>query len=407
MEDRLSRVELLAPAGNMECLKTALYFGADAVYMSGKRFGLRAFADNFTQEELKEAAQYAHERGKKVYVTVNAVARSSELEDLQEYIFEIKNAGVDAAIISDPALIGMCKKADLEIHLSTQVSTQNYLSARFWGEQGIARVVAAREATLSDITQMCQNNPQGPEIEVFVHGAMCVAYSGRCLLSSVLTKRSGNRGECAQPCRWEYVIREANMPDIPIQEDERGTYLLNSKDLMMLPHIPELVRSGVKSLKIEGRMKSAYYVACVVNAYRRALDAFYDHPESYETDSVLVRELELSATRQFCTGFYFDEHAKGAQDTEKGFRERGYIFCAVVKGVREDGLVCIEQRNRFFTGDTVAVLSPNKPFSQFIVGEFVTEKGESRLSAPHPQEILYIDSPVKLKAGDILRLCEV
>lgn len=270
------KVELLSPAGNMECLQTALNYGADAVYLAGKQYGLRAFSDNFGMDELAQAVELAHGSNKKIYVTVNAIMRETDMEGLYEYLCALREVGADAVILSDPGVLTLAKKAGMEIHLSTQASTSNALAASFWYEAGVKRIVVAREMSLKEIAVMRRNTPPDMEIEAFIHGAMCIAYSGRCLLSSVLTGRSGNKGMCAQPCRWEYSISEAGYPgqEFPIMEDERGTYILNSKDLMMIEHIGKMIDAGICSFKIEGRMKSAYYVGCVTNAYRRAVDAY-------------------------------------------------------------------------------------------------------------------------------------
>lgn len=402
-----NKIELLAPAGNMECLRAALYFGADAVYLAGKKFGLRAFADNFTPEEMAEAVKMAHDLGKKIYVTANALFRPHEFDGLLAYFDELKEIGVDAVIVSDPGVITVAKAAGIEVHLSTQASTMNHLTAAFWHEQGVKRVVLAREATLEDITYIHEHTPETLEIETFVHGAMCIAYSGRCLLSSIFTGRSGNKGACAQPCRWEYTIKEAGYPDdeLPIMEDERGTYVLNSRDLMMIEHIPELAKAGIKSFKIEGRMKSAYYVASVVNAYRRALDAYEADPEHYEFDASLAEELYLSGSRKFTTGFYFGNPRGEGQDIEKKLNDRSRVFCGLVKGGRNaEGLLHIEQRNRFFAGEELIVLSPNYGFARFTVTDIINQDGERQEQAPHPQQQLYINCPYDLQPGDILRV---
>lgn len=401
------KTELLAPAGNMECLQTALYFGADAVYLAGKAFGLRAFADNFTLDEMEEAARLVHEQGKKLYLTVNALLKSQELDSLKAYLHQVKEAGVDAVIVSDPGALVLAREAGLEVHLSTQASAINYLSARFWHDQGVKRVVLAREATLEDIRQIRANTPDSLELEAFVHGAMCIAYSGRCLLSSVFTGRSGNRGECAQPCRWQYEITEKGYPDMhfPIEEDERGTYLLNSKDLMMIEHIPALMEAGISSFKIEGRMKSAYYVASVVNAYRRAMDEYLKKGEDYSLEPRLVEDLQSSATRRFTTGFYFGNPGADGQDTEKLLSQsRSMVFCGKILQPKDQrGLLLVEQRNRFFTGETLHVLSPNKGFLEFSTDIILNEQGEAQDSAPHPQQKVYIRCPYDLQPGDMLR----
>ena len=402
----MKKPELLAPAGNMECLKTALHFGADAIYLAGKRYGLRAFAANFDVDEIKQACELAHSQGKKIYVTVNALMRDDELEGIKDYILSLKEAGADALIISDPGVFSIARDI-MEVHLSTQASTMNSYAARFWHEQGYKRIVMAREASLEDIKNIKANCPDTMEIEAFVHGAMCIAYSGRCLMSSVLTGRSGNKGACAQPCRWKYTIHEEGYPDdyFPIEEDEKGTYILNSKDLMMIEHIPEMIEAGIDSFKIEGRMKSAYYVACVVSAYRRAIDAYYEQGESYKVDPEWVTELELSATRRFTTGFFFGDPKASGQDVSRNSPTRGYSFCAIVKGERdEDGLYPVEQRNRFFSGEELHILSPDLKDETFIVDTIVNEEGNLQDCAPHPQQQLRINCPYDLNVGDILRV---
>lgn len=400
------KVELLAPAGNMECLKTALYFGADAVYLAGKQYGLRAFAANFTQEELSEAVRLAHSLKKRVYLTLNALFRNQDFEGFPEYLLQIKEMGIDAVIVSDPGVMQCCLEAGLEVHLSTQASTLNAQSAAFWHRQGVKRIVLAREITLAEAAEIAQNAPDGLELEAFVHGAMCIAYSGRCLLSSVLTGRSGNKGECAQPCRWRYTIHEAGYPEeyFPIEEDENGAYLLNSKDLMMIEHLPALIESGIASFKIEGRMKSAYYVGCVVGAYRKAIDAYLADPEHYLLDQALVQELYDSATRRFTTGFYFGNPAGEGQDISRSPVPRRYGFCGIaLENSREDGLVLIEQRNKFSVGDTINVLSPNLPPTQFTLKNIWDEQMQEQPAAPHPQQRIYIACPVPLAKGDLLR----
>jgi len=400
------KVELLAPAGNIECLKTALYFGADAVYLAGKQYGLRAFAANFTQEELGEAVRLAHSLKKRVYLTLNALFRNQDFEGFPEYLLRIKEMGIDAVIVSDPGVMQCCLEAGLEVHLSTQASTLNAKSAAFWHSQGVRRVVLAREITLAEAAEIAQNAPDGLELEAFVHGAMCIAYSGRCLLSSVLTGRSGNKGECTQPCRWRYTIHEAGYPEeyFPIEEDENGAYLLNSKDLMMIEHLPALIESGIASFKIEGRMKSAYYVGCVVGAYRKAIDAYLADPEHYLLDQALVQELYDSATRRFTTGFYFGNPAGEGQDISRSPVPRRYGFCGIaLENSREDGLVLIEQRNKFSVGDTINVLSPNLPPTQFTLKNIWDEQMQEQPAAPHPQQRIYIACPVPLAKGDLLR----
>ncbi len=400
------RVELLAPAGNMECFYAALRYGADAVYLAGKNFGLRAAAQNFTQAQLAHAVSQAHARGKKIYVTVNALLRSEEMAEIGGYLHALKDMRADAVILSDPGMIGLVKDAGLEFHISTQLSTMNDKCACFWHTAGAKRVILARELSLREIAEIYRNTPETLELEAFVHGAMCVAYSGRCILSSVFTGRSGNRGECAQPCRWQYTLHEAGYPYdfLPIFEDARGTYVLNSRDLMMIEHIPALIRAGLSSFKIEGRMKSAYYVASVVHAYRRAIDAYYAGPEEYVLDERWVEELKDCTTRGFCTGFYFGEPEK-ASDIYRLPQERAYNFCGIVRGDRdENGMYLIEQRNKFSVGDRIMILSPAQDQRAFTMEKIIDLEGNTRQSAPHPQEMLKIACPCTLEPGDMLKV---
>lgn len=403
----MHKVELLAPAGNWECLKTALYFGADAIYVAGKNFGLRAFANNFSNEELAEVVQYVHAMGKKLYVTVNAVLFNNEVEALGLYLSFLSEIGVDAAIFSDPAVLYTVQQnaINLQLHLSTQANTTNYFSASFWHAQGVKRIVMSREATLHDIAEIRRKTPENLEIEAFVHGAMCIAHSGRCLLSTALTGRSGNRGECAQPCRWEYYLHEQGYEGeyFQISEDERGTYILNSKDLMMIEHIPAMVDAGITSFKVEGRMKSAYYVASVISAYRRAIDSYVKQGKSYVFDTALKDELANSATRGFTTGFFFGNPKEEAQDIARDMDLRKYTFCAKVTGSAELGFITVEQRNKFSVGESLEVLSPHLQGASFTVDHIENSEGNLQQSAPHAQQQLVINCPFTLSKGDILR----
>lgn len=400
-------IELLAPAGNLECLKTALYFGADAVYMAGKSYGLRAFANNFTDDELSEAVSLTHAQGKKLYITVNSVLRNCDIEGLIIYLRYLSNIGADGIIVSDPAVIKIVRDAKLPItiHISTQANTTNYLSASFWHEMGAKRIVLSREVSLEEIAEIRRNVPRELELEAFVHGAMCVAHSGRCLLSSVLTNRSGNRGECAQPCRWEYHLYEKGYDGqyFPIMEDDRGTYIMNSRDLMMIRYIPQLVEAGITSLKIEGRMKSAHYVASVVHAYRRAIDAYINDPDSYLFNETLEDELVKSATRGFTTGFYFGDPRAAAQDTERNVDLRKYTFTGSVLEATQDGMLEVEQRNKFRTGEILEVLSPHMENGSFRVEYIYDMEGNLQECAPHPQQHVRINCPYLLQKGDLLR----
>ena len=406
MIENQKRVELLAPAGSMECFESAIKFGADAVYLAGKQFGLRASAANFDDDMLRQVIERAHARSIRVYITVNALLYNHEIAPVEQYLYKLAQLGADAVIISDPGILDLCKAAGLEIHISTQMSTMNYASASFWHKQGASRVVMAREASLEEIAFIHNHTPKTLELEAFVHGAMCIAHSGRCLLSTALTGRSGNRGACAQPCRWEFTLHEEGYPDayFPILEDNRGTYILNSKDLMMLEYIPQLITSGISSLKIEGRMKSAYYVASVVSAYRHAIDAYYQNPDVYGPDHAYIKELEECATRGFTTGFYFDKGIN-ATDTHRGVTEKLYKFCGVaIEESTQDGMVWIEQRNKFSVGDTLCVLTPEDHTTTFVVAQIINEAGENQESAPHPQQKIRINCPVQLALGDMLRL---
>jgi len=397
-------VELLAPAGNYECLKTAYYFGADAAYIAGTEFGLRAYAVNFTQDDIKKAAELSLKLSKKLYVAVNSVIPEDRLDDLTAYLFFLADAGVDAVIFADPAVQYIIRKENIPLrtHLSTQANTFNSKSAVFWYEQGVQRIVLSRELSIKEIQNIVKGKPKGLEIETFIHGAMCVAYSGRCLLSSVTTGRSGNKGECAQPCRWEYYLYEKgyNGQYFKINEDDNGTYILNSKDLMMIEHIPELINAGISSFKIEGRMKSTYYVASAVNAYRRVIDSHLKGPAQEGLAGRMREELERSSTRPFCTGFYF---GYPSQDVEKQATDRRYIFTGIVIEDAREGYVCIEQRNKFSAGEEMEVLSPNLQNEKWIVSHIKNEDGEEQDSAPHPQQILRINCSLPLKKGDILR----
>lgn len=395
--------ELLAPAGNREKLETAIYFGADAVYLAGKEFGLRAYCDNFDEEELIAAVKFCHEQGKKVYLTLNIYAYDDDLNKITDYARFVYSAGVDAVIVSDPGVIACVKHAapNLDIHLSTQANTTNSAAARFWSDNGIKRIVLAREVNIENIKRIRDNLPPETELEAFVHGAMCVAYSGRCLLSAVTASRGGNRGECAQSCRWEYALAEKtrNGEYFPISEDARGTYILNSKDLNMLPYLDKLIHAGITSFKIEGRAKTAYYLATVVNAYRRALDGF-NASSSFSPDKELLSEPYKTSHRQFNTGFYF---GAAEQYLASAKPEQSYEITAVVKSVQGD-CAEIEQRNRFKCGDELEILSPSDLFGKkVIISEMRNENGEKVTDAKIVQQKLFVCPDVKLSVGDILR----
>jgi U32 family peptidase len=401
-------IELLAPAGDFNKLKTALHFGADAVYIGGNMFSLRANSKNFDKEELIEAVKYTHNLGKKIYVAVNIFAQNSDFDALRKYFVELYNANVDAVIISDPGVICCCKEVapNLEIHLSTQANTTNKYAAKFWADQGIKRIVLARETTMKDIKEIREILPKDKEIEAFVHGAMCISYSGRCLLSNALTGRSANRGACVQACRWEYEMFEKNRKGEPltITEDGRGTYILNSKDLNMIEYIGDLIESGVYSFKVEGRMKSPYYVASVINAYRKAIDLYYKDPKNYKPNQEIVNELFKNAHRDYTTGFYFGE--KNSVCLETSQPKCDYEFMAEVVGYDDEkGMLIVEMRNRFKVGDTLEVLSNNDAYwnKEIKITEMYDEKGRAVEDAKLVQQKLYIKTDMKLTERDILR----
>ncbi len=388
-------VELLAPAGTFLKLKTAFKFGADAVYFAGKKFGLRAFAGNFEDDEIEKAVNYAHSLNKKVYITVNILAHEADFDGLKEYIEYLDKIGVDAVIVADVGIIKLIRDVapNLDIHVSTQANVTNSYSAKFFQDMGVKRIVLARELSIEEIKKIHEVVPD-MELEAFVHGAMCISYSGRCLLSNYFTGRDSNRGACVQACRWEYTITEKSRQgqQFPIEEDERGTYILNSKDLCMIKHLKELEEAGICSFKIEGRMKSEYYVACTVNAYRRALNG----------EDVDISELEKSSHRLFTTGFYFGEKDKECFTSSSPVQT--HEFMALVLEDAKDGYVKIEQRNRFKVGDTLEVLSPDENFNKKIkVTEIKNLKGELIDDAKKVQEVLYLRTELALKEGDILR----
>ena len=404
MNDNI-KVELLAPAGNFSKLKTAVYYGANAVYMGGKEFSLRALSDNFTDEEIIKAVEYAHNKNVKVYVTVNIFARNADLDKAAEYFKFLYSAGVDAVLITDIGLISLCKSVApaLPIHISTQANTLNKFAVKAWHNMGAERVVLARELSLKEVKEIHEFCP-GVELEAFAHGAMCISYSGRCLLSNYLNGRDANRGECVQACRWSYEIRESNKGGefYPIEQDEKGTYILNSKDLNMISHIGEMLKSGIVSLKIEGRMKSEYYLATVVNAYRRAVDEFLKIGDSYCKNTSFYDELEKTNHRAFTTAYNFGDNAETVNyaDTQSSGERQ---FIAVVEDCAE-GFITVEMRNRFKVGDELEVLSPSENFNKkFVVTEIFDEEGNSVTDAKIVQQKLKIACPFVLCEGDILR----
>ena len=394
-------MELLAPAGNFEKFLSALHFGADAFYLAGNNFGLRAFAGNFSNDEIEKAVKIAHEKGKKIYVTLNIIARDDDFAQMKDYVLFLQKVGVDAVIVADIGVFQFVKEVapDLDIHVSTQANIINSYSANLFASLGAKRLVLARELTLEQIKEIRKNLPKEVELEAFAHGAMCMAYSGRCLLSNYLTGRDSNRGECVQACRWKYMVREVSREDeLEVQEDARGSYIFNSKDLNMLSHLQELKEAGVDSIKIEGRMKSAYYVATVINAYRRALDILPNKP-----DETLCKELCKASHRRYTTGFYLKDEQKHFVEDSMPVQES--MFVAMVKSDCKDGMVELEMRNKFSVGDELEVLSAYKEiFNKTLkIEKIINSKNEEVESAKNVQEIVKVPCTLALKEGDILR----
>lgn len=389
----MDKVELLAPAGDLERLKMAIIYGADAVYIGGQQFGLRASAKNFSFEDMEKGIEFAHQRGKKVYVTLNIIPHNEDLQELPGYLQKLSAMQIDAVILSDPGTLMYVQEyaPGLEVHLSTQANNTNYMSARFWHKQGIKRVILARELSLEEIREIHSKIPQDLELEAFIHGAMCISYSGRCLLSNYMANRDANRGECAHPCRWKYYLVEEKRPGeyIPVVEDERGTYFYNSKDLCMIEHIPELIQSGLSSLKIEGRMKSAYYVATIVGVYRRAIDAYYQLGEAYRYNPEWMEEIKKASHRDFTTGFYFNKPDEKEQVYENSSYIREYDFIGLVMEYDpETQIATIEQRNRIFKGDFIEVIGPDIDMFAQPIDVLWNDKDEEIEVAPHPQQII-------------------
>ncbi len=397
----MQKVELLAPAGNLYKLKIALKYGADAVYIGGEAFSLRTAADNFTPEEMKEGIEYAHQMGKKVYITANIIPHNRDLDKMEKYFKEIYELGADAVLVSDLGAFNLCKKAapNLEIHISTQANNTNYATVQSWHAMGAKRVVLAREMTLEEAREIKDNISKECELEVFMHGAMCVSYSGRCLLSNYMTARDSNYGACSHPCRWNYALMEERRPGeyMPVFENERGTFIMNSKDLCMIEHIPELIASGVSSLKIEGRVKSEYYVATIVGAYRKAIDAYYENPQKYEFNPMWLDEVKKVSHRDYYTGFFFGIPDTGAQI----YGSSSYIRECDIVGIVLDydektGLAKVTQRNRFFKGDEIEVIQPMQDYFVQKAEVIKNENMEDIDVANHAAMTLYIkmDKPV-------------
>lgn len=402
------KLELLIPASSLEVLKIAVIYGADAVYIGGEAFGLRAKAKNFTLEEMKEGIEFAHAHDCKVYVTANILAHNYDLDGARQYFKELKQIGPDALIISDPGMFTIAKEElpDIDIHISTQANNTNYMTYQFWWKQGAKRVVSARELSLNEIKQIREHIPDEMEIETFMHGAMCISYSGRCLLSSFMAGRDANRGACTHPCRWKYSIVEESRPGeyMPVYENERGTYIFNSKDLCMIEHIPEMLNAGIDSFKIEGRMKTALYVATVARTYRLAIDEFI-HDENLYKKRIPFYKSEISKCtyRQYTTGFFFGKPDENTQIYDTNTYIKEYTYLGIVGEQNAQGLYHIEQRNKFSVGETIEVMRPNGDNVLVTVKRITDERGVDMESAPHPKQQLYIDLGVKLEQYDVLR----
>lgn len=404
----MRKPELLIPASSLEVLKTAVIFGADAVYIGGEAFGLRAKAKNFSMEEMKEGIEFAHERGVKVYVTANILAHNYDLAGVEEYFKELREIHPDALIIADPGVFSIAKKVcpEIERHISTQANNTNYETYRFWYELGAKRVVSARELSMEEIRQIRANIPDECEIETFIHGAMCISYSGRCLLSNYFTGRDANRGACTHPCRWKYAVVEETRPGeyMPVYENERGTYIFNSKDLCMIEHIPEILESGIDSLKIEGRMKTALYVATVARTYRKAIDDCLQSRELYEKNLPWYLEQISNCTyRQFTTGFFYGKPDENTQIYDSNTYVKEYTYLGIVGEVTDEGLCRIEQRNKFSVGEEIEIMKPDGENITTKVLQIFNEDGEEQESAPHPKQVLYIRLDQRADHYDILR----
>ena len=404
----MRKPELLVPASSLEVLKVAVIFGADAVYIGGEVFGLRAKAKNFSKEDMKEGIAFAHAHNVKVYVTANILAHNYDLEGVREYFEELKEIKPDALIISDPGVFTIAKEVcpEIEIHISTQANNTNYGTYQFWYKQGAKRVVSARELSLAEIKEIRQNIPEEMEIETFIHGAMCISYSGRCLLSNFFTGRDANQGACTHPCRWKYAVVEEKRPGeyLPVYENERGTYIFNSKDLCMIEHIPEMIDAGVDSFKIEGRMKTALYVATVTRTYRKAIDDYLESEEKYrENMPWYLDQISNCTYRQFTTGFFFGKPSEEAQIYDSNTYVKEYTYLGIVGEQNAQGFYRIEQRNKFSVGEEIEVMKPNGDNITVTVKEIQDEEGNHMESAPHPKQVLYIDLGYPLEKFDILR----
>ena len=407
---RSGRPELLVPASSLEVLKTAVIFGADAVYIGGEAFGLRAKAKNFSKEDMRQGIEFAHAYNKKVYVTVNILAHNDDLPGVREYLKELKELGPDGLIIADPAIFMLAKEIcpEIERHISTQANNTNYGTYKFWWDLGATRVVSARELSLKEIREIRDHIPEEMEIESFMHGAMCISYSGRCLLSNYFTGRDANQGACTHPCRWKYAVVEEKRPGeyLPVYENERGTYIFNSKDLCMIEYIPEMIEAGIDSFKIEGRMKTALYVATVARTYRKAIDDYLESPEKYRANMPwYLNQISNCTYRQFTTGFYFGKPNEESQIYDSNTYVKEYTYLGIIGG-EKDGMYRIEQRNKFSVGETIEIMKPNGDNVEVVVKRIVNEDGEDQESAPHSKQVLYIDLGHEASLYDILRRAE-
>ena len=411
MDNNRKKPEVLAPASSLEVLKTAVYYGADAVYIGGEMYGLRAKAKNFSKEDMAEGIRFAHEHGKKVYVTANITAHDRDLEGVQKYFEELKEIGPDALIISDPGVFQIATEIcpEIDIHISTQANNVNYRTFRFWHKLGATRVVTARELSIREIADIDAHIPEDLEIETFVHGAMCISYSGRCLLSNYFTGRDANQGACTHPCRWKYAVMEESRPGeyLPVYENERGTYIFNSKDLCMIDHIPELIEAGIDSFKIEGRMKTALYVAVVARTYRKAIDDYLKDEKLYRENLPYYREQIAKCTyRQFTTGFFFGKPTHETQIYDSNTYVKEYTYLGIINGQNSEGLYGLEQRNKFSVGETIEVMKPDGRDLSVNVLRICDEEGSDMESCPHPKQRIYVDLGIELSDQDLLRRAE-
>lgn len=407
----MRKIELLVPASSLEVLKIAVIFGADAVYIGGEAFGLRAKAKNFSKEDMREGIAFAHEHGVKVYVTVNILAHNNDLEGVREYLTELKELEPDALIIADPGIFMYAKEIcpEIERHISTQANNTNYETYRFWYNLGAKRVVTARELSLEEIKEIRAHIPEDMEIETFIHGAMCISYSGRCLLSNYLAGRDANQGACTHPCRWKYSIVEEKRPGeyMPVFENERGTYIFNSKDLCMVEHMDDVLNSGIDSLKIEGRMKTALYVATVARTYRKAIDDYLESPQKYQENMPWYQEQISNCTyRQFTTGFFYGKPDENTQIYDNNTYQKEYTYLGFAEAVDERGFAQITQRNKFSVGETIEIMKPDGQNLSVTVKGIYDEEGNPMESAPHAQQKLFVDLGAKIDVYDLLRRAE-